>query len=150
MGGFSDTENTSHIFGEFTDIDTKIEPKKVWLIFRETDLKNRDFLSNFFQEKDFKKSQKSFVHHIATGWDRIFMIKNPENSLRNSSELFLQNFIKIPDNEENFYENFKIKTENENIFISQNEKSENFLLENHEILACEMEEKDFSCQKIQL
>lgn len=79
LGGFSDTENTSHIFGEFSDIDSKISSKKVFFIFRETDFKNKNFLANFYQEKNFKKSQKSFIHHIATGWDEIFMIENPEN-----------------------------------------------------------------------
>lgn len=146
LGGFSDTENTSHIFGQFSDIDSTIEPKKVWFIFHENDLENKDFFANFFQEKDFKKSQKHFIHHIATGFDKIFMIENSQKSL----QIPFENLQKISKNSETIFENMKIITSDEKISVFLGEKSENFYLQKGEILACESHMEDFSCEKIAL
>lgn len=142
---FSDTENTSHIFWEFIEWNSLLKKKNYILFINSKNFANKDFFKNFHQEKNMQKNSKHLYHHIGTGWNAVFVSNNYDSY--EWKKIFFENNFQILWEKQNIALSWQADFSDNVLYVNKQNFSKNFELSEN-ILACEVDEETFECEKI--
>ena len=147
LGTFSDTENTSHIFGEFViNPKNRVSQSEFFLFVSADDLKNPGFRQFFYQRKNPWMPRKNYPHRIDFGFDANSILGSNDEILQIPADFLREWDYQTLENMGNSARKIEYNEEKRELQI----EGTIFSLEKNSVLACEVQANIANCENIAL